>query len=212
MSIIGYARVSANDQSLDIQIEKLMKAGCTKIFREKISGVAKIKPELSSLMEYIREGDTVIVTKLDRIARSTKHLLEIVDSLEEKSVSFRVLNIDLDTSTPTGRLMITMLGAIAAFEREMLRERQAEGIAKAREKGKYKGRKPVARAKTEQIISMTKRNIPRRQIARELGVSSASIYRILKENGVKLPVILGERSGTGEEIASLLTSKTPSNP
>jgi len=151
MAIIGYARVSTVGQSLDAQLIQLEKAGAEKIFQEKISGVKKDRPELQAMLDYIREGDTVIVSKLDRIARSTKHLLDIVDCLQEKKVTFSVLNINLDTSTPTGKLMLTMLGAIATFERKMMLERQAEGIEKAKQEGKYKGRKATARAKATDV-------------------------------------------------------------
>ena len=113
MANIGYARVSTVGQSLDVQLEQLQNAGCGKIFQEKISGAKEIRPQLVALLDYVREGDTVTVCKLDRIARSTKHLLEIVEQLEKKGVAFKVLNINLDTSTPTGKLMLTMLGAIA---------------------------------------------------------------------------------------------------
>jgi DNA invertase Pin-like site-specific DNA recombinase len=145
MAIIGYARVSTEDQHLDAQLEQLHQSGCKRIFKEKASGVKVDRPQLAAMLDYVREGDTVVACKLDRIARSTKHLLETVETLDRKGVAFRVLNINLGTSSPTGKLMLTMLGAIATFEREMMLERQREGIAKAKEKGQYKGRKPTAR-------------------------------------------------------------------
>src|ERR1039457_2632938 len=154
MAMIGYARVSTEDQHLDTQLEQLHQAGCKKIYKEKASGVKVDRPQLAAMLDYVREGDTVVACKLDRIARSTKHLLEIVETLESKGVAFRVLNINLDTSSPPGKLMLTMLGAIATFEREMMLERQREGIAKAKEKGKYKGRKPTAREKTGQVFKL----------------------------------------------------------
>ncbi|APG27029.1 integrase [Syntrophotalea acetylenivorans] len=180
MSIIGYARVSTADQSLDIQLEQLQAAGVNKVFQEKISGVKRDRPQLAAMLNYMREGDTLIITKLDRIARSTKHLLEIVDLLEERGVSFKVLNINLDTSTPTGKLMLTMLGAIATFEREMLLERQAEGIRKAKQEGKYQGRKPTARAKAPQVIELARSGMTKQKIAEQLDIGIASVYRILK--------------------------------
>jgi len=125
MAIIGYARVSTVGQSLDAQLIQLEKAGAEKIFQEKISGVKKDRPELQAMLYYIREGDTVIVSKLDRIARSTKHLLDIVDCLQEKKVTFSVLNINLDTSTPTGKLMLTMLGSIAVNGHEKVGQKSA---------------------------------------------------------------------------------------
>jgi len=179
MAIIGYARVSTKEQNLDAQLHLLQEAGADKIFQEKASGVKEDRPELASMMEYIREGDTVIVCKLDRIARSTKHLLSIAETLEKKGVEFKVLNINLDTSTPTGKLMLTMLGAIATFEREMMLERQYEGIREAKENGKYKGRKPTARSKSVQVKELLDQGKSKVSIAKELGIGIASVYRIV---------------------------------
>jgi len=142
MAKIGYARVSTNDQKLEVQLDQLGKAGAERIYREKASDAAR-----TELLDYVREGDTVIACKLDRLARSTRHLLDIVEKLTAKRVTLKVLNIDLDTGTPTGKLMLTMLGAIATFEREMMLERQADGIARARQEGKYTGREPTARVR-----------------------------------------------------------------
>jgi len=182
--IIGYARVSTTDQKLETQLEQLQAAGSIKTFQEKISGVKRDRPQLNEMLNYVREGDSVVVTKLDRIARSTKHLLEIVDYLKNKGVEFKVLNINLDTSTPTGKLMLTMLGAIATFEREMMLERQREGIAKAKENGKYKGRKPTARAKSKEIIELAASGATRQAIADQLGIGVASVYRVLKNDSI----------------------------
>lgn len=182
MAVIGYARVSTKDQNLDAQINQLHQAGVEKIFQEKASGVKEDRPELTSMLDYIREGDTVIVCKLDRIARSTKHLLSIVEFLEKKGVAFKVLNINLDTSTPTGKLMLTMLGAIATFEREMMLERQMEGIREAKLKGKFKGRKPTAREKSSGVFKLLREGKTKQKIADELGIGIASVYRILKDN------------------------------
>lgn len=181
MPVIGYARVSTTDQDLDVQLEALKQAGAGRIYQEKISGVKRNRAELFAMLDYVRDEDTVIVTKLDRIARSTKHLLEIVDQLQDKGVSFKVLSIDLDTSTATGKLMLTMLGAIATFEREMMLERQAEGIAIAKQKGKYKGRKPTAREKAPQVKELLDQGLTKQSIADQLGIGVASVYRIIKE-------------------------------
>ena len=181
MSIIGYARVSTEDQSLEVQLEQLKAAGCAKIFQEKASGIKEDRPQLASLLDYVREGDTVVVCKLDRIARSTKHLLQIVEQLEGEGVAFKVLNINLDTGTPTGKLMLTMLAAIATFEREMMLERQQEGIRFAKEKGKYKGRKPTAREKSAQVLELIASGKSRAAVAKELEMGIASVYRIIKE-------------------------------
>jgi len=180
--IIGYARVSTTDQSLDTQVKQLKEAGAEKLYQEKSSGVKRDRPRLNDLLDFVREGDTVVVSKLDRIARSTKHLLEIVDILQSRGVTFKVLNIDLDTSSPTGKLMLTMLGAIATFEREMMLERQAEGIAKAKSEGRYKGRKPTAEAKSKEVLELAEHGLTRQAIADQLGLGVASVYRILKES------------------------------
>ncbi len=180
---IGYARVSTDGQSLDIQLEQLQKGGCSKIFQEKISGAKQDRPQLGALLDYVREGDIVTVCKLDRIARSTKHLLEIVDHLEINGVAFKVLNINLDTSTPTGKLMLTMLGAIAEFERSLMLERQKEGIEKAKKAGRYKGRKATAKEKAPLVQELIQKNpkITKQAIADELEIGVASVYRILQE-------------------------------
>jgi len=177
---IGYARVSTTGQSLETQLEQLQDAD--RVFQEKESGAKKDRPELNALLDYVREGDIVVVTKLDRIARDTQHLLSIVERLETKGVSFKVLNMNLDTSTPTGKLMLTMLGAIATFERELMLERQAEGIAKAKAAGKYKGRKPTARAKSEQVVELAASGLARKAIAAQLNIGIASVYRALKDH------------------------------
>ncbi len=181
---IGYARVSTTDQNLDTQLDQLQAAGVDKTFKEKISGVKRDRPQLIEMLNYVREGDSVVVTKLDRIARSTKHLLEIVDLIQGKGVEFKVLNINLDTSTPTGKLMLTMLGAIATFEREMMLERQAEGIARAKSEGRYKGRKPTAKAKSKEILELAASGTTKQAIADQLGIGVASVYRVLKEEKV----------------------------
>jgi len=181
MATVGYARVSTTGQSLETQLEQLQKAGVDRIYQEKVSGATKNRPELNKMLDYTREGDTVIITKLDRLARSTKDLLEIVEQLKAKGVTFRVLNSNLDTSTSNGKLMLTMLGAIAEFERDLMLERQAEGIAKAKEAGKYKGRKPTARNKAKEVLEMAAQGISKREIAKTVGIGEASVYRILKD-------------------------------
>ena len=149
MANVGYARVSTTGQSLEVQLQAL--ADCEIIFRAQASGAAAEREELNRMLEDSREGDTVKITKLCRLARNTKHLLELVEMLDQKKVSLQVLNLGIDTASPTGRLMVTLIGAIATFERQLLLERQAEGIALAKQKGKYKGRKPTAMAKTDQV-------------------------------------------------------------
>lgn len=179
--IVGYARVSTTGQSLDIQMQQLQAAGCQKVFQEKASGAVKDRQQLAAALDYVREGDHLVVCRLDRIARSTQHLLEIVDGLEGKGVAFKVLSLDLDTTTPTGKLTLTLLGGIATFERELMLERQAEGIAKAKAQGKYQGRKPTAKAKAGLVRELAAKGIPRQQIAERAGIGIASVYRLLAE-------------------------------
>lgn len=181
MAVIGYARVSTTDQNLDAQVKQLTEAGCDRIYQEKVSGVKRDRPELSSLLDYVREGDVVVCCKLDRIARSTAHLLEITETLEKKGVAFRVLNLNLDTTTPTGKLMLTMLGAIATFEREMMLERQRDGIAEAKEAGKYKGRKATAKAKSAEVMELLRQGMTKEAVAEAVGIGVASVYRIARE-------------------------------
>ena len=180
MATIGYARVSTEGQELTAQLDQLKTAGVDKVFKEKASGVKQNRPQLAAMLDYVREGDTVAVCKLDRIARSTKHLLEIVEALEAKKVSFRVLNINLDTSTPTGKLMLSMLAAIGQFEREMMLERQREGITLAKADGRYTGRKPTAMAQAAKVLELVGQGKTKEAAAEAAGIGVASVYRIIK--------------------------------
>lgn len=184
MAIVGYARVSTTGQSLDAQLAALKQ--CDKIFQEKISGAKGDRAELKALLEFVREGDTVQVTKLDRLARNTRHLLEISEHLQQKSVTLQILNIGIDTGTATGKLMLTMIGAIATFERELMLERQAEGIALAKLKGKYRGRKATAQEKSQEVIELLEQGLTKPQISRQLGIGITSIYRIVRQERPKL--------------------------
>ena len=125
-------------------------------------------------------GDFLVVTKICRLARSVADLVAIIDRLEKKGVSLRILSMGIDTATPTGRLMLNLLGSISQFEREVMLERQREGVAKAKAEGKYKGRKPTARAKSDQIVELDRKGITREEIAAQLGIGVASVYRVLK--------------------------------
>ena len=184
MAVIGYARVSTTDQNLGAQLQQLQAAGCDKVYQEKASGAKVDRPELAAMLDYARQGDCIVVPKLDRIARSTKHLLQIVEDLQTKGVTFKALNIDLDTSNATGKLMLTMLGAIATFEREMMLERQLEGIAQAKLAGAYKGRKPTAKAQAAKVMELLQQpNMTKQAVADTLKIGVASVYRIVKEAG-----------------------------
>ncbi len=182
MAIVGYARVSTRGQKLEAQIKALKEAGVEEdhLFQEKVSGAKGDRQELEAMIKHVRKGDTVVVTKLDRIARSTKHLLDIAETLEQKSVTLKILNLQLDTSTATGKMMLTMLGAIAQFERELMLERQAEGFEIAKAKGKIKGRPKTAQKKSDVVKRLADEGLPKQQIANQVGIGIASVYRILK--------------------------------
>jgi DNA invertase Pin-like site-specific DNA recombinase len=133
-------------------------------------------------LEFVREGDIFVVTKIDRLARSISDLMAIIKSLEKNGVGLRILNLGIDTGTPTGKLMLTVLGGIAQFEREIMLERQREGVAKAKAEGKYKGRKPIAMDRQQEVIRLVKSGIPKASVAKQLGMGEASVYRILRKS------------------------------
>jgi DNA invertase Pin-like site-specific DNA recombinase len=175
---IGYARTSTIEQnySLQDQVERLETKGCEKIFSEKVSSVQS-RPEFEKCMDFAREGDTVVITKLDRFARSITDLWKHITTLEEKGSALKILDLNLDTSTPNGRLQITLLGGIAQWEREIMLERQKVGIAKAKQEGKFKGRVPTARRLGTEIQKMHQEGLKPSQIAKELNIGVASVYR-----------------------------------
>ena len=182
--LIGYARTSTIDQKagLDTQLEELQKIGCDKIFEEQVSSVdIEARTQLAAALDFIREGDTLVVTKLDRLARSVSHLMQILDDLSAKSAHLRILGLGIDTAGPTGKLILTVLGGMAEFERGIMLERQREGIAKAKAAGKYKGRKPTARAKSKEVMDLHDGGTGPSEIARRLGIGRASVYRILSD-------------------------------
>lgn len=182
--LIGYARTSTVEQvaGFEAQEAELRAAGCEKIFKEQTSSIGK-RPEFEQALRFIREGDTLIVTKLDRLARSVADLCSIVDGLQRNGISLRILGTNIDTSTPSGKLMLHLLGSIAQFEREIMLERQREGIAKAKREGKYLGRAPTARAKADNVHFLDRQGeLTRQQIADHLNIGVASVYRILKES------------------------------
>jgi DNA invertase Pin-like site-specific DNA recombinase len=184
--IVGYARTSSLGQvaGLEAQERELQAAGCTKVFREQVSSVAE-RSQLEQALDYVRDGDQFVCTKLDRLARSVGDLLAIVGRLETKKVSLRVLSMSgaqpLDTSTATGRLMLAVIGAVGQAERETMLERQREGIAKAQREGRYKGRAPTVRRQAAEIIRLRGTGVTPSEIARRLGIGRASVYRVLAE-------------------------------
>lgn len=185
MAVIGYARVSSIGQDHETQREKLLAAGAEKIFSEKQSGLDQSRPELAKCLDYVREGDTLLVTKLDRLARSASHLHQIVDGLNTKGVGFKVLDDStLDTTTRTGRLVFGILASIAEFETALRRERQMEGIAKAKADAVAKG-KPwhTGRPRSldhDKIAALRADGYSVRQIAQEVGCSPSAVHKVLK--------------------------------
>ncbi|MBM3604424.1 MAG: recombinase family protein [Alphaproteobacteria bacterium] len=184
-AIVGYARTSTLEQvaGFEAQLRELKAAGCTKLFQEQVSSVAK-RQQLEACLDYLREGDTLIVTKLDRLARNVSHLGQLVAALKVKGVSLRILDLGLDTSTPTGELILNMMGAVAQFERQMMLERQREGIAKAKAEGKYKGRTPTAMIQAQRACELAAEGRKRADIARTLRISERSVYRALGASGL----------------------------
>jgi len=183
-ALVGYARTSTADQKagLEAQLRDLKAVGCTKVFSEELSSVAARRPQLEALLDWIREGDTLVVTKLDRLARSVPDLVAIMAALNGKGASLRILTMNLDTDTPTGKLMVNLLASIAEFERELMLERQREGIAKAKAEGKYQGRQPTARRKAAEVLRLRAEGMSANDIGDQVGISRASVFRILAES------------------------------
>jgi DNA invertase Pin-like site-specific DNA recombinase len=178
--LVGYARTSTLEQEagLDAQIRALTALGCERLFREQVSSVGQ-RTALQEAVAFCRDGDTLVVTKLDRLARSVMHLGSILSELEAKGIALRIENLGVDTSTPTGKLMLNVLGGVAQFEREMMLERQREGIARAKAEGAYKGRKPTARAKSAEIKALAAEGLSMAAIATKLGIGKGSVHRAL---------------------------------
>ncbi len=181
--IVGYCRTSTAEQAagLDAQIRDVCGAGAERVFSEQISSVAT-RGKLAECLAFLRAGDTLIVTKPDRLARSTAELLTIEADLSKRGISLVVLSMGgerLDTRNPTSKLMLTILAGVATWEREIMLERQREGIAAAKAEGKYKGRKPTALAKAAQIVALAEQGRTRDAIAAELEIGVASVYRVL---------------------------------
>jgi DNA invertase Pin-like site-specific DNA recombinase len=177
--LVGYARVSSTGQSLDLQIEALEAAGCEKVYSEKASGRStNERTQLDRALDQLRRGDTLVVTRLDRLARSVGDLHRIMSRLQQDCVSFRCLQQGgVDTSTSTGKLTLAILGAVAEFENDIRRERQRDGIERAKERGVYRGRKP--KIDRQAIQDLKSSGLGPAAIARQLGISRASVYRAL---------------------------------
>ena len=178
----GYLRPDINGQNVQSQLDLLKASGASKIVQEKPAGTKLDRPQLYKLISGARDGDSVVVTSLYRLADNTKHLLEIVESLNAAGASLKIIDNGIDTSPPYGEVIRVLLGAITDFERQVVRERQAVGIAKAKQAGRYKGRKPTAMAKTDEVLALNTQGLTRQKIADQLGIGVASVYRILKNH------------------------------
>lgn len=188
MVLVGYARVSTRDQELGLQIEQLEKYGCTKIFTEKQSGAKSDREELQKALEYLRPGDKLVVYKIDRLARSTFDLHKIVRELSTRDISIVFIKEQIDFSTPAGKLMFTMLGAIAEFERDLINERTAEGRARAIAQGKHMGRKGQNEKQVKQAVNLfldrQENGLSVNDISKMTGVPRSTIYLKVKEMNV----------------------------
>jgi DNA invertase Pin-like site-specific DNA recombinase len=180
-TLIGYSRVSTNDQNAQLQVDALIAAGCERVFTDKASGSLASRPELDRMLDHLREGDVVVVWRLDRLGRSLKNLIALVEDLAERGVGFRSLSESIDTTTANGRLFFSVMGALAEFERDLIRERTMAGLAAARARGRVGGRPPKM---TPDKVKVAREMYASRQyaveaIAKTLGVSRKTIYRSL---------------------------------
>jgi DNA invertase Pin-like site-specific DNA recombinase len=176
--LIGYARVSTQDQNLDLQTEALITAGCKKIFDDKISGSRAERPGLEKAMEMLREGDTLVVWKLDRLGRSVKNLVDLVGELQKQGIQFKSLTDAIDTSTPSGRFFFHIMASLAEMERELTVERTRAGLEVARQLGRKGGRKrQMTDSKIESAKKLLANGVPPRDVAKNLGVSVPTLYR-----------------------------------
>ncbi len=184
--LIGYARTSTTDQQagFEAQLVELEAYGCERMYHEQVSAVAS-RQELERAIDMLREGDKLVVTKLDRLARNVMHMGELLEQIEAKGAGLVILSLGsetVDTSTATGKLILNMMVSVAQFEREMMKERQVEGIKRAQAEGKYKGRVPTAMKQADKVKALVDAGVTRVQVQEQLGISKASYYRCLKAN------------------------------
>ncbi|MEM8516067.1 recombinase family protein [Janthinobacterium sp. CAN_S7] len=176
--LIGYARVSTQDQNLELQREALTKAGCQKVFEDKVSGTRADRPGLAKAQEILREGDTLVVWKLDRLGRSVKQLVDLVGELHKQSIQFKSLTDAIDTGTPSGRFFFHVMASLAKMERELIVERTRAGLDVARQLGRKGGRKPkMTESKIESAKKLLTSGVPAKDVAKNLGVSVPTLYR-----------------------------------
>ena len=182
MAVVGYARVSSVGQSLEVQQEKLVSYGVDKLFAEKLSGTTAARPELKSCLDYVREGDVLVITKLDRLARSTLHPYKIVNDLNNRGVGFKVLDQSIDTTTKEGRLLFSILASLAEFETELRAERTNESRIAAMERGVKFGAKPkLTEDQIAEMIQKRSQGVLIKDLMTEYKLSKASVYRLMSE-------------------------------
>lgn len=178
--LIGYARVSTTEQNLDLQITALNDVGCTKIYEDQKSGNVFNRPGLQMTLEVLREGDTLVIWRLDRLGRSVRNLVDLINQLEEKGIHFKSISDNVDTSTPSGRFFFHIMASLSQMERELLQERTKAGLDAARAKGRIGGRKRLmTQSKIESAKKLLKSGTPAKEVAKNLGVSVPTLYRWL---------------------------------
>lgn len=177
---IGYARVSTSDQDTSIQVEQLQTAGCDRIFYEKASGSSQNRTQLNEMLNFIRKGDTLVITRIDRLARSLRDLQNLVYDFQQKGIAIKATEQPIDTNTAAGKAFLNMLGVFAEFENNIRKERQMEGIAKAKTSGVYKGRKPISEDVKKEVIRLHNDGVKKVEIIQLLGVGRTSVYNVLK--------------------------------
>lgn len=190
---IGYARVSTQEQELALQLDALEAAGCTKIYREKVTGATRERPQLQALLEHLREGDVVVIWKLDRLARSLKDLVEIVNEMQEKGAELRSLQDQIDTTTPHGKFTFHVFAALSEFERDIIRERTKAGLAAARARGRKGGRPKGLTKKAQHTAIIAEKlylegELTVREICEQLSISKGTFYNYLRQRGVEVGV------------------------
>ena len=197
-TLIGYARVSTYEQNLDLQIEALKKAGCKKIYADKVSGVKAERIELNKLKESLRDGETIVVWKLDRMSRSLKDMIDLIKFFESKQVGFRSLTENIDTTTPSGKLIFHIFASMAEFERDLIRERTMAGLATARARGRKGGRpKSTTKNQEEMILKMYQdKTIEIKTITQAFNISKTKLYKIVRP--LKLASKLGSEINQGK--------------
>ena len=188
--LLGYARVSTKDQNLDLQLDALRLHGCEKFFTDTVSGAKSVRPGLDKILKEARPTDVIVIWKLDRLGRSLKHLVELVAELNQRNIGLRSLNDPIDTTTAQGRLVFNIFASLAEFEREIIRERTNAGLVAARARGRVGGRKPGldedAQRKARIAASYYEEGMPVNQIAKDLDISKATLYKYLRFRKVEI--------------------------